>query len=344
MRDIVPAEPFALALAVYYISRLHLYKLKIGLNICTICLHKCNLDLQIVSFILCLCASCLGTYIFTTFYEPAKYLLSLFILILCPEIKTVLMLLFLYYVYFFCIALPLALVATILAALTTIVGCFIGDAHFWGYHPGKYWSRILCFLFLIRVEVRGRENIKGRQSYVFVANHQGAFDIFLIYGYLNRNFKWMMKKSLRKIPLVGKACEAAGHIFVDRSGPRKVYETISKARATLVDGTSLVVFPEGARTFTGHMGYFKRGAFQLADELQMTVVPMTIDGSFEIMPRFKKLPKPHRLILTIHKPIPPIGEGAANIKHSMEIAYSEVESALPAKFKGMVRNEDQDIP
>lgn len=254
------------------------------------------------------------------------------------------MLLALYYIYFFCIAVPLALVATIVAALITIAGCFIGNAHFWGYYPGKLWSRILCFLFLIRVKVYGRENLQGRHSYVFVANHQGAFDIFLIYGYLNRNFKWMMKKSLRKMPLVGKACEAAGHIFVDRSGPRKVFETINKARKTLVGGTSLVVFPEGARTFTGHMGYFKRGAFQLADEIQLPVVPLTIDGSFDIMPRFKKLPKPHKLVLTIHKPIEPIGQGPENIKNAMTISYSEIEAALPDKYKGMVRNEDQDIP
>ena len=76
-----------------------------------------------------------------------------------------------------------------------------------------------------------------------------------------------MKKSLRKLPFVGKACESAGHIFVDRSGPKKVLETIQQAKASLKDGVSLVVFPEGARTFTGHMGYFKKGAFQLADDL-----------------------------------------------------------------------------
>lgn len=70
----------------------------------------------------------------------------------------------------------------------------------------------------------------------------------------------MMKKSLRKMPFVGKACEAAGHIFVDKSGPKKVKETIEHARNVLQNGTSLVVFPEGARTFTGHMGYFKKGA------------------------------------------------------------------------------------
>lgn len=251
---------------------------------------------------------------------------------------------FFYYIYMFCIALPLGLVATILAALITTLGCCVGDAHFWGYHPGKYWSRIICTLFLIRVKVIGREKVKDTHSYVFVANHQGAFDIFLIYGYLGRNFKWMMKKSLRKIPFVGRACEAAGHIFVDRTGPRKVYETITKARETLVDGTSLVVFPEGSRTFTGHMGYFKRGAFQLADEIHLPVVPLTIDGSFEILPRFKKLPRPHKLTLTIHDPIQPIGEGHDNIKHAMDVSYKVIESSLPPKYRGMVVNADQEVP
>ncbi len=85
-----------------------------------------------------------------------------------------------------------------------------------------------------------------------------------------------MKKSLRKLPFVGKACESAGHIFVDRSGPKKVLETIRQAKDSLKDGVSLVVFPEGgSRTFTGHMGYFKKGAFQLADDLQLAVVPVT---------------------------------------------------------------------
>lgn len=153
-----------------------------------------------------------------------------------------------------------------------------------------------------------------------------------------------MKKSLRRIPFVGKACESAGHIFVDRSGPRKVLETIEKAKSSLKDGVSLVVFPEGARTFTGHMGYFKKGAFQLADELQLEVVPVTIDGSFEILPRTGKWIHRHRMILTIHPPIPPKGQGIENVKETLAIAYSAVESALPEKYKGMVRNDDQDLP
>lgn len=198
----------------------------------------------------------------------------------------------LYYIYQICFALPILLVLTILTALVTIVGSLIGGAHIWGYYPGKIWSQLICVFLLIPVKVRGREKIHKHTSYVFVPNHQGAFDIFLIYGFLGRNFKWMMKKSLRKLPFVGKACESAGHIFVDRSGPKKVLETIRQAKASLKDGVSLVVFPEGARTFTGHMGYFKKGAFQLADELQLEVVPVTIDGSFKILPRTGKMDTP----------------------------------------------------
>ena len=140
-----------------------------------------------------------------------------------------------YYIYQICFALPILLVLTILTALVTIVGSLIGGAHIWGYYPGKIWSQLICVFLLIPVKVRGREKIHKHTSYVFVPNHQGAFDIFLIYGFLGRNFKWMMKKSLRKLPFVGKACESAGHIFVDRSGPKKVLETIRKEHVLLQD-------------------------------------------------------------------------------------------------------------
>ena len=158
----------------------------------------------------------------------------------------------LYNIYQICFALPVLLVLTVLTALVTIIGSLLVGAQFWGYYPGKIWSQLICYLLLIPVKINGREKLHKRTSYVFVPNHQGSFDIFLIYGFLGRNFKWMMKKSLRKMPFVGKACEAAGHIFVDKSGPKKVKETIEHARNVLQNGTSLDVLTEGARTCTGN--------------------------------------------------------------------------------------------
>ncbi|MCM1107685.1 MAG: 1-acyl-sn-glycerol-3-phosphate acyltransferase [Clostridium sp.] len=249
----------------------------------------------------------------------------------------------LYRIYQLFIALPILLVCTALTALITILGAWTGNAHFWGYYPGKIWSIIMCRMLFLSVEVRGRENVDDKTSYVFVANHQGAFDIFLIYGYLGRNFKWMMKKSLRKIFLVGKACESARHIFVDKSGPKKIRETYDRAREILKEGTSVVVFPEGARSFTGHMGVFRKGAFQLADELQLPVVPVTIDGSFDVLPRMAgfNFVHRHKMVMTIHRPIPPKGQGTENVKQTMEEAYQAVMSALPERHQGFVENKDQ---
>jgi 1-acyl-sn-glycerol-3-phosphate acyltransferase len=245
-----------------------------------------------------------------------------------------------YAVYQICVALPILIVLTVLTALVTIAGSLIGGAHVWGYYPGKVWSQLFCLFLFIPVTVRGKEKIHKRTSYVFVANHQGAFDIFLIYGFLGRNFKWMMKKSLRKIPFVGKACESAGHIFVDRSAPKSLLTSIRQAEVSLQNGISLVVFPEGSRSYTGEMGAFKKGAFQLADDLQLAVVPVTINGSFEVLPRTRKLVNRHRMILTIHPPISPKGKGMDNIKATMEEAYTAVESALPEKYKGQAKSDN----
>ncbi len=238
-----------------------------------------------------------------------------------------------YYLYQFCVALPVFIVSTILTSVVTSLGCVLGNGHFWGYWPGKIWSHIVCGVLLIPVKVEGREHLAPGQSYVFVANHQGAMDIFLIYGYLCRNFKWMMKKSLRKVPFIGFACEKAHHIFVDKSGPSKVEETINQARETLKEGMSLVVFPEGTRTATGKVGRFKKGAFFLADQLQLPVVPLTIDGSFQILPRQKGMfnfVNRHTLRLIIHEPILPVSKGDENIKTLMQQSFDEVCKPLKA--------------
>ncbi len=249
----------------------------------------------------------------------------------------------LYKIYQFFIVLPLGLIATAVTCIATIVGSLIGSAHFWGYYPGKLWSVFICRILLLPVTVEGKENIVRGQSYVFVANHQGPMDIFLIYGFLGRNFKWMMKKALRKMFMVGLACEKGHHIFVDKSGPKKIQETIDHARRTLCGGTSLVVFPEGSRTFTGHMGKFRKGAFQLADELQLPVVPITIDGSFDVLPRMAgfSFVKYHRMRLIIHRPIMPEGQGNTDIARIMDESYRTIMAALPPKYQGYVSNPDQ---
>lgn len=233
----------------------------------------------------------------------------------------------LYFIYQWFIAGPIFLVATLITAFITAIGSIFGNKDFWGYWPPKYWSMFTCWIFLIRVKVSGRENIDKNTSYVFVANHQGAYDIWAIYGFLNHNFKWLMKKELEKIFAIGWACKKAGQIFVDDSSIHGIKTTIHDSEETLKNGMSLVIFPEGSRSWDGKMIPFKRGAFMLAAEFGLPVVPITIDGSFKAMPRYTYNMTPTTIHLTIHKPIYP-GEKGFNTKNLLKTCTEEIQSAL----------------
>lgn len=235
--------------------------------------------------------------------------------------------LILYRIYLFCIMMPISLVVTTLTAVITIIGCALGGGRWWGYYPEILWSRIILALTLVRVKVRRIGHLDDSTSYVFVANHQSAYDIFTIYGYLGHNFRWMMKQSLRKMPLIGYSCEKSKQIYVDTSSPSATRHTMEEAEKRLAGGMSIVVFPEGARTHTGKIRRFKKGAYRLAMEFNLPVVPITIDGAFDVMPRFKKLPHWGTITLTIHEPIVAPAEGH-DLQNVMNESYNRISSAL----------------
>ena len=189
----------------------------------------------------------------------------------------------LYILYQYLIGFPLVIVATLFTAIFTII-CF-------PWKNGKaprtiqvLWSRSVLWFLLVPIKVTGRENVDPKQSYVFVSNHQSFLDAFAVYGWLPNNFKWLMKKEIRKVPFVGTACKVAGHIFVDRSNPRAALQSLELVKKELVNGISTVIFPEGTRTKTGQIGRFKQGAFKIAMDLQLPVVPISLSGLHEAMP------------------------------------------------------------
>ncbi|MBN1462599.1 MAG: 1-acyl-sn-glycerol-3-phosphate acyltransferase [Paludibacteraceae bacterium] len=209
----------------------------------------------------------------------------------------------LFIIYEFLILIPILIVATILTALSTICLSYIQSKPLLKTIPPRLWSKLVCFLSFISVSVEGLEKIDPKKSYIFVANHQSFFDIWVIYGWLNNPFSWIMKKELRKIPFVGNACEAAGHIFIDRSSPIAAKKSIAEAEKKLINGNCIVVFPEGTRTHDGNVGSFKRGAFSIATDIKLPIVPMTIIGAYERMSRHTFIVTPGKIKLIIHTPI-----------------------------------------
>jgi len=206
----------------------------------------------------------------------------------------------LYIIYTWLFFAPVFVVLTFITAVVTIAGCLLGGEKVFAYYPGMIWSRLTCLLALCPVTVEGRENVERGRSYVFVSNHQGAFDIFLIYGFLGVPVKWIMKASIGRIPFVGAACRAAGFIFVDHSTPKAAAKSVKDAGYALRNGTSVVVFPEGSRTHTGRMSRFKRGAYQIATEHGLPAVPITLNGTFHVLPVGSLHLRRHRMEMIIH--------------------------------------------
>lgn len=208
-----------------------------------------------------------------------------------------------YVLYTWLFFVPVFVVLTILTAVTTIVGCLLGGEKIFAYYPGMLWSRLACYLALCPVKIRGREHLQPGKSYIFAANHQGAFDIFLIYGFLGVPIKWVMKAGIGKIPFVGTACRAAGFIFVDNSTPKAAARSVLEAERCLHKGASIAIFPEGSRTYTGKMIRFKKGAFQMAADQHLEIVPITLNGPFQVLPIGSLNLHRHAMEMAIHEPI-----------------------------------------
>lgn len=231
-------------------------------------------------------------------------------------------------IYQWLIAMPILLVVTILVALSTIVLSPLLPNSQLSYHPARVWAKLFCAMNFVRVRFDGLESLDPQKSYVFALNHQSIFDVFVVYGWFPHIFKWMMKAELRKIPFVGKACEAAGHIFIDRSSPIAAKRSLQKAESMLKDGVSLVVFPEGTRTRTGKMGVFKRGAFRIATDLVLPIVPVTLNGSFERMHRGTLHIHPGTIHVTIHEPIDVAAFLPDNTSELIQTTFDIIQSAL----------------
>lgn len=207
-------------------------------------------------------------------------------------------------IYHITIFLPIAIIVTIICCtLIAILLPIAGNAK-WGSYPAKIWAKILTTLSLVRVKIHGTQNIDPNGSYIFVANHQSIYDIPLVYGWLDNNFKWIMKKELRRLPFIGKTCALIGHIFIDRSNPMRAKQSLEIAKQKLKQGnSSIFLFPEGTRTRNGQLLHFKRGAFTIARDLHLPIVPVTIIGAYDALPKGLHYITPGTIQMIIHQPI-----------------------------------------
>jgi 1-acyl-sn-glycerol-3-phosphate acyltransferase len=155
----------------------------------------------------------------------------------------------------------------------------------------NWQSRILLWLLPIwKIRIEGREKGLKETPFVIISNHQSILDILLI-NCLRYRFKWISKIENMKIPVLGWYLRMADYIIINRGNKESKEEMMDKSYQCLKGGTSLMMFPEGTRSVDGEIGFFKRGAFQLAINAHLPILPVVLDGSGGVLPK-------HGLIFT----------------------------------------------
>jgi 1-acyl-sn-glycerol-3-phosphate acyltransferase len=173
-----------------------------------------------------------------------------------------------------------------------------------------YQSRLLSFLIPIwKIHIEGREKAVKGVTYVIISNHQSMLDILLI-NCLRYRFKWISKIENFRVPVIGWYLRMADYIVVDRGNEVSKEEMLEKSSDCLKKGISIMIFPEGTRSLNNEIGFFKRGAFQLALQAKVPILPVLIDGTGGILPKHGLIfSSGHHIRIRVMDPIYPVNFG-----------------------------------
>lgn len=169
-----------------------------------------------------------------------------------------------------------------------------------------YQSYILSNIIPIwRIKIEGREKAVKGVTYVIISNHQSMLDIIMI-NCLRYRYKWISKIEIMKVPILGWYLRMAGYIAVDRGDKDSKEEMLEKSYRCLKKGTSIMLFPEGTRSLNKEIGFFKRGAFQLAIKAGKPILPVLVDGTGEILPKHGLIfGSGHKINIRVLEPVQP---------------------------------------
>ena len=196
------------------------------------------------------------------------------------------------------------------------------------YSPVRLFIRAGLAMVRVRVEVTGLELLDPNQTYIFTPNHQSLIEVPLWVAYLGRNLAYLGKKEVFKYPIFGYGIRLVGVVPVDRSNSPAAVESAKLATENIRRGKSYVVYPEGTRSSDGGLLPFKKGAFMMAIDAGVPVVPITISGATRIMPKAQIKIFPSTVRVTIHEPISTAGYSKVNIAELMDKTRETIFSAL----------------
>jgi 1-acyl-sn-glycerol-3-phosphate acyltransferase len=204
------------------------------------------------------------------------------------------------------LSLPLVILATLAFGLPSIATGLLDRSGRLSRKIAGAWGRFLLWLWGVAVDVQGREHTPAGAA-IYAANHGSALDIPILFAHLPVDFRILHKRSLYLIPVLGLYLYFGGHIGIDRGNPFRAKRSLLRASEKVRSGTSVAVFPEGTRSSDASVRRFKRGSFVLALEAGVPVVPVSLVGVKDVVPRGLLRMKPGRVRLVLQAPVPTAG-------------------------------------
>jgi 1-acyl-sn-glycerol-3-phosphate acyltransferase len=199
----------------------------------------------------------------------------------------------------------------------SVMVTFSGNASAWMAH--RFWAPVILWAAGVRVEVDPLPKLDPDQPYIFMSNHQSLFDVPAAYFTIPFPFRYVAKKGLVYVPILGWYLLMSGHILIDRGSRRGAMRSLRRAGEKIARGISILVFPEGTRSPDGKVQDFKKGSFLLALAAQVPIVPVAIEGSQRIMPKGRSRILPGTIRVRLGEPIPTQGLTSADRETLMRL-------------------------
>lgn len=198
---------------------------------------------------------------------------------------------------------PLIFLATALFGIPAIFAALLPPRGDWFLRFARGWARTLLAIAGIRVTVKNPERLPTDRSFVVAANHESFCDVLVLLAELPMQVRFLAKRSVFRVPILGWSIAAAGFIPVDREERSRSAAAVEAALARLRGGRSVVVFPEETRTATGELLPFKKGAAHLALASGLPILPLGLAGTFRVLPRGTLVITPGPVVLAVGDPL-----------------------------------------
>ena len=208
---------------------------------------------------------------------------------------------------------PLIYLYTGVMGTLSLIGSIVDSGGRWQHGCARVWSWLILKTGRISVRVEGGENVRADRPTIYCVNHPSAMDIPILFVHLPVPFRFLAKKVLFHVPFLGWHLRRSGHIPVERGRPHEAMKTFELAVRKIREGRSVVLFPEGVRSRDGRLGEFKRGTFLLAVEAQVPLVPITLNGTRNVLEPDSYHVRPGKPEMIIHSPIETAGLTAKDV-------------------------------